>query len=234
MATRADSVIIMLAATGGRVVTGMRVALLAVLLTGCGSTTTTTTTAVTATGGVTVTVSSPTSGSVIGADTVTIRGTVTPLNAVVQIQGKSAAVGNGVFTGPATLHSGKTTIAIIGSAPDEAPDATSLVVYRQPPTGRSVTQAKPASSASTATPGVAAAAPGSGSAETQCGGGLAVGPDTSCAFAQNVQAGYDGRGPGEESVYSPVTSQTYEMDCVAGNQVVCTGGNNAAVYFPDN
>jgi hypothetical protein len=210
---------------------------LTVGLAGCG-TTTTTTTSVTASGAVVVTVSSPTSGSVIGSDGVTIRGTVTPLNAVVQIQGRPAAVGNGVFTGPATLHPGKDTISIIGSAPNETPDATSIVIYRQPASS-SKPQAQPSSSsptASTATPAIAGAAPGSeagsGVGETSCGGGLAVGPDTSCAFAANVQQAYDSDGPGEVSVYSPVTNRTYEMDCVAGSQVICTGGNNASVYFP--
>jgi hypothetical protein len=199
---------------------------------GCGSSTTTTTTSVTATGGVVVTVTSPTSGSVIGADSVTIRGTVTPLNAVVQIQGQAAAVGNGVFTGPATLHAGKTTISIVGSAPNETPDATSIVVYRQGGASPAATPQPAAPAAPAATPNVAHETPGNGADETSCGGGLAVGPNTTCAFAANVQSAYDSNGPGEVSVYSPVTHQTYEMNCAAGGQVVCTGGNDASVYFP--
>lgn len=209
---------------------------LAAVIVGCGSTTTTSTTAVTAAGAVVLTVTSPTSGSVIGADNVTVTGTVTPLNAVVQVGGVAAAVGNGVFTGPAPLHSGKTTIPIVGSAPGETPASTSVVVYRQSTAAAAPTPAKPAakpaSSSSNATPGVAHAAPGSGSGETSCGGGLQVGPNTSCAFAQNVQQSYDSSGAGEVSVYSPVTNQSYEMNCVPGDPVVCTGGNNAAVYFP--
>lgn len=77
---------------------------------------------------VTVVVTSPTSGSVIAADNVTVRGTVTPTNATVQIQGQPAAVGNGVFTGTATLHPGKTTIDVIGSAPGMTPGSTSVAV----------------------------------------------------------------------------------------------------------
>jgi hypothetical protein len=208
---------------------------LATALAACGSTTTTTTTAVTATGAVTLTVTSPTSGSVIGADSVTVTGTVTPINAVVQIAGTAAAIGNGVFTGAATLHSGKTTIPIVGSAPGETPASTSIVVYSETPAAAAAQPkpaAKPATATSSATPGVAYESPGSGAGETSCGNGLQVGPDTTCAFAQNVEQSYDNSGAGEQTVYSPVTHQTYEMNCVPGNPVVCTGGNNASVYFP--
>ena len=82
-------------------------------------------------GVVSVAVDSPTSGSVIAADTVTIRGTVSPPSAVVQIQGKAAAVGNGVFTGTASLHNGKTTIDVIGSAPGVTPGSTKVTIVRQ-------------------------------------------------------------------------------------------------------
>jgi hypothetical protein len=208
---------------------------LGAVLVGCGSTSTTTTTSVTATGAVTLKVTSPTSGSVIGANSVTVTGTVTPLNAVVQIAGATVAVGNGVFTGAATLHPGKTTIPIVGSAPGQTPASTSIVIYRQSATAPA-TQAKPAastpSSGSNATPGVAYAPAGSGSGQTSCGGGLSVGPDTTCAFAKNVQQTYDTDGAGDVTVYSPVTNRTYQMNCVAGDPVVCTGGNNASVYFP--
>ena len=108
-------------------------AALTVGIAGCGSTTTTTTstTGTSASGSVTVTVTSPTSGTVIAADNVTVRGTVSPTNAVVQIQGQPAAVGNGVFTGTATLHGGKTTIDVVASASGETPGSTSITVTRQ-------------------------------------------------------------------------------------------------------
>jgi len=33
--------------------------------------------------------------------------------------------------------------------------------------------------------------------------------------------------------FSPVTNTTYEMACGStGSTVVCTGGNNASVFFP--
>jgi hypothetical protein len=65
-----------------------------------------------------------------------------------------------------------------------------------------------------------------------CGGSLVVGPNTSCAFAENVQAEYYRSGAGWISVYSPVTDRTYNMYCTSSSPHVCTGGNNAAVYFP--
>jgi hypothetical protein len=70
---------------------------------------------------------------------------------------------------------------------------------------------------------------------TSCGGGLSVGPSTTCGFAANVQADYyDEIGSGSGSVYSysPTTEQWYTMYCSAGAPHVCTGGNDASVYFP--
>ena len=92
------------------------VALLALAVSGCGSTTTTTTSAENASA-VTVALTSPTSGSVIAADQVIVRGTVSPANATVQVQGQPAAVGIGVFTGTATLHGSKTTIDVSAAPP---------------------------------------------------------------------------------------------------------------------
>lgn len=67
---------------------------------------------------------------------------------------------------------------------------------------------------------------------SRCAGDLVVGPNTSCAFAENVQTEYYRRGAGWISVYSPVTDRTYSMYCTSSSPHVCTGGNNAAVYFP--
>jgi hypothetical protein len=80
-------------------------------------------------------------------------------------------------------------------------------------------------------------APGAKSAPaksgTSCGGNLSVGPNTSCAFAANVEAAYYGEGGGTKrvAVYSPVTGRYYTMSCVAGIPSVCRGGNNAVVYI---
>ncbi len=73
------------------------------------------------------------------------------------------------------------------------------------------------------------------STATACGDGVYAGANTSCAFAMNVVGEY-GSNPGASTItaYSPVTGEYYTMSCgTAGNGGhVCTGGNNAAVYFP--
>lgn len=77
-----------------------------------------------------------------------------------------------------------------------------------------------------------AAASGGG---TDCGEELSVGPNTTCAFAANVRSDYYneiGSGDGTVYSYSPVTGQVYAMYCSAGAPHVCTGGNDASVYFP--
>lgn len=70
---------------------------------------------------------------------------------------------------------------------------------------------------------------------TSCGGELSVGPATTCPFAENVRLAYErelGSGSGIVYAYSPATEKLYEMQCTAGTTHVCTGGNNASVYFP--
>ncbi len=68
---------------------------------------------------------------------------------------------------------------------------------------------------------------------SSCGGDVSVGPDTSCAFAQNVEQAYDESSGGETDVtaYSPTTGETYTMHCTAELPHICTGGKGAAVYF---
>jgi hypothetical protein len=69
---------------------------------------------------------------------------------------------------------------------------------------------------------------------TSCGGGLFAGPNTSCEFAGNVRRAW-GEAPGATNtvrVFSPVTGQTYTMNCApSGDGVTCSGGNNASVSF---
>jgi Glucodextranase, domain B len=216
-------------------VTAALASVLAVALAGCGSSTTTTTTTTSATstaasGVVRVVVTSPVSGSVIAAARVVVRGTVAPPKATVLIQGQPAAVGNGVFTGTATLQPGKNTIDVIGSAPGATPGSTSVVIVRQSSNSPKPRPSSPPSSRSRgATPGIAHE-----SNLTSCGGGLFVGPNTTCVFAQAVQAAYEESG-GSSSVeaYSPVTQKYYAMNCETGqSQVVCRGGIGASVYFP--
>ena len=75
-------------------------------------------------------VTSPASGSVINAESVTIHDTVERPVAAVEVQNRPAAVGDGAFTASAVLHCGTTTIEVIASAPGDAPGSTSITVTR--------------------------------------------------------------------------------------------------------
>jgi hypothetical protein len=70
---------------------------------------------------------------------------------------------------------------------------------------------------------------------SSCGEDLYVGPNTTCGFAANVRSDYYsqfGSGTGTVNSYSPTTGRVYSMYCSAGAPHVCTGGNDASVYFP--
>ena len=61
-----------------------------------------------------------------------------------------------------------------------------------------------------------------------------VGPNTSCPFAQNVEHAYTGsigNGNGTVTASSPVTGDSYQMQCTGGSPVSCSGGTNALVEF---
>ena len=164
-----------------------------------------------------VEVTAPKDGSSVRSDRITVRGTVTPGDASVQIVGQSAQVGNGVFTGSIALHRGKNTIDVVASAPGVAPATTTIVVTRRTGGG----------AAPTTTTAVPIAGP------TDCGSGLTAGANTSCPFAEEVRAAYNRSGSSVLDVESPVTGQTYRMYCTGGATHVCTGGNNASVTFGD-
>lgn len=105
----------------------------AFVVAGCGSggAKPTTTSSASSNGPVSIIVTSPTSGSVVGAESVTVRGTVTSATAKVEINGHAAAAGNGAFAGVASLHPGQNTLNIIASSPGQAPGTTTLVLIRQ-------------------------------------------------------------------------------------------------------
>jgi hypothetical protein len=165
-----------------------------------------------------VQITAPVDGSSIRADRVTVRGTVTPPDATVQIVGQPAQVGNGVFTGSVPLHRGSNTIDVVASAAGSAPATTTITVKRpgQRPGKGTQVQARRAPPLSDT---------------TNCGSGLTAGARTSCPFAENVRAEYEQSGSGILEVYSPTTGQTYRMYCTSGAPHVCTGGNGASVYF---
>lgn len=75
----------------------------------------------------------------------------------------------------------------------------------------------------------------SSSGSGNCGGALSANSVTTCGFAENVEEAYYaeiGSGSGTVIAYSPTTGTTYSMYCTAGSPHECTGGNDAAVYFP--
>jgi hypothetical protein len=76
--------------------------------------------------------------------------------------------------------------------------------------------------------------PAPASSGTSCGDGVFAGPNTSCAFAMNVRAAWDDA-PGTTNtvrVHSPVTGQTYTMNCApSGRAITCSGANSASVTF---
>jgi hypothetical protein len=164
---------------------------------------------------------SPRGGTKTTADHVTVRGTVSPANAVVLVQGRPATVANGVFVATASVHRGRTRIDVIASARDATPASAAVSVTRPFPHA--------AQRAAASTPaGVTVLNRGG---PTTCGDGLSAGPNTTCAFAANVRAAYEDHGPGTVIAYSPVTLRTYAMSCSSSATVVCTGGDNASVYF---
>jgi hypothetical protein len=177
---------------------------------------------------------SPSAGTVTSAGRVTVRGTVSPGNSMVLVQGRPAAVGNGVFTATATVHRGRTTIDVIATANGAAPGSTRVAISRpriKPRPVRTVTVATVVPAAPVV-PATTVASDVSLSGSMNCGDGLSVGPNTTCPFAVNVRAAYWQQGSGTVMAYSPVTHRTYAMSCSRGALVVCTGGNHASVYFP--
>jgi hypothetical protein len=171
---------------------------------------------------VTVQITAPADGSSLRADRVTVRGTVDPPDAAVQISGQPAQVGNGVFTRSVALRRGANTIDVVASAAGAAPASETITVTRPAP--------RPAKRAAART---ASNGPIPFATETNCGDGLTAGARTSCPFAENVRSTFEQSGAGALEVYSPTTGQTYRMYCTGGSAHICTGGNGASVYFPD-
>lgn len=92
-----------------------------------------------------------------------------------------------------------------------------------------------AGGAAAAAAGAAPAPEGTAGASGNCGGSLSANENTTCGFAENVEQAYYeeiGSGSGTVYAYSTTTGQSYSMYCTAGSPHSCTGGNNAAVYFP--
>ena len=177
---------------------------------------------------VTLRVSSPSSGTTTRADRITVRGTVDPPDADVQVVGQNAQVGNGVFTVSVPLHKGRNALDVVASSKGSAPTTTTVTVIRKSGSssggGARVSHGNPGGSSSGGGPGPLAST-------RNCGNGVSAGPNTTCPFAQNVYDAYQQSGSGVVQAYSPATGGNITMYCTAGSAHVCTGGNNASVYF---
>lgn len=178
-----------------------------------------------------VQVSAPADGSVVSSDRVTVRGTVSPTNATVQVLGQPAQVGNGVFSTSVALQAGSNQIDVVASAPGTTPTTTTVTITRRMPASPHPTRPASGQSGGGGSSG-ASSSGGTQAGGTSCGGGVTAGPNTTCPFAQNVVAAWNQTGGGTVLVYSPVTGQTYAMSCTSSAPHVCTGANNASVYFP--
>lgn len=116
-----------------------------------------------------------------------------------------------------------------------APKAASTIRGRKAAAARRrAAAARRARSGSSSSPSRTSPAPSAPSGGSDCGGGLHAGPNTSCAFAQNVRSAW-AAAPGSTNtlrVYSPVTGQTYTMNCApAGGGITCSGANNASASW---
>jgi hypothetical protein len=144
---------------------------------------------------------------------------------------------------PAIALTGGLGLAACGTTSTHAPAVTHTVTASPAPTtpkpttpapttpAPKVVVVTPAPAQTVYVPAPAPAAPAQSSGNN-CGGGVNAGPNTSCAFAQNVAAAYNGPGYDTEYVYSPVTGQSYEMTYTQDGSVVsATGGNDASVQF---
>ncbi len=172
-------------------------------------------------------VTAPVDGTAVQSDRITVRGTVSPPEATVQVLGQPAQVGNNVFSSNVSLHPGANHIDVVATVSGANPTTTTVTVIRS---GQGTGTPAPASSGSAG--GGGSQAGGAGAGRTDCGAGITAGPSTSCSFAHNVVSAYRQTGGGTVQVYSPVTNQTYSMSCTSSPPHVCTGANNASVYFP--
>jgi hypothetical protein len=84
------------------------------------------------TGAVELTIAAPAPGAELDGSRVTVRGTVVPADAGVQVLGKPAKVTAGVFTATARLSVGPNTIDVVATAPGAEPATRTVSVTRGP------------------------------------------------------------------------------------------------------
>jgi Glucodextranase, domain B len=180
-------------------------------------------------GQVTVRVVAPEDGATVHARRVTVRGTVHPATATVEILGQPAQSAGGVFTASVRLHGGDNRIDVVATDSGSQPATTAITVTRPKTASRRAAANAGGSPSSGAGSGSTAASTG----ERSCGDGITVNSVTSCPFGIRVRDAYTQQGGPEIEVYSPVTQKTYTMRCASGPgaRVTCRGGNNAVVSF---
>jgi hypothetical protein len=101
--------------------------------------------------------------------------------------------------------------------------------HASPPATATTTLTQTAPSSSAVAPSSGGATPSGG---LSCGGGLFAGPNTSCAFAENVQAAWDSDPGPTATAYSPATGETYTESCTPqGSGAYCTGGIDNSVWW---
>ena len=170
---------------------------------------------------VALTITSPRASTRVSGSRVTVAGTVVPSDATVDVASWRATVSSGGrFSVRAKVGEGTTTIDVIARAPARSPSESAIVITHS---------GKAAGGSSSADGNFAGGIPVT---STSCGGGLSVSVNTSCAFARNVQAAYEGKGADTYMIYNPLTKQRYSMTCKTGAVlVICRGAQSAYLYF---
>jgi hypothetical protein len=118
---------------------------------------------------------------------------------------------------------------LIAALSSHGKSTTSTVASSEPATSLPTTAARPAPHPRHRPPG---------GHYKPCDQNISVGPDTTCAFADNVFRAFasEAENGSEEATVtadSPVTHKSYVMAChTSDGTTLCTGGNSARVRFP--
>ena len=155
-----------------------------------------------------ITIQSPPSYTTFKNRLVTLRGSVTPDDATIEVNGVTTKADQGFWSVRVPLNYGKNSIVIRAAHQGFADGSASTVLVRKHGHG-------------------GGGGGGGGEAWHDCGGGLSANGNTTCGFATNVQFDY----PHTSSVFSPTTRQTYSMSCSGVAVITCRGGTNAAVRW---
>jgi hypothetical protein len=176
---------------------------------GCGTDTARTVTLTTLALPVKITVTAPLLPREIKGNVVTVTGVVDPADAIVDVAGRHAKVVHGEFRSRASVaREGKTTIAVIASAPGSSPGGVAIVIKLLPPR-RHPTGTETAGSVGSSNGALYAPA-----AAIPCGPGVSIANSVQCSFATTVQAAYEENGPGTYPVYDPVTGSHGSVTCM--------------------